>query len=452
MKRRIGIGRLGLLLLVAASAACGQGKSNVDKGGRASEDANGTRQEAGAEPNKAQTVAVPNRSDHRVYWKDGIRFDTADEMVKLKIGCRLHLDFSFADDDHDVKRNIGRQSDEQEFRRARLYLSGTIHRNFDFKVEYDFDGGDDEFKDVYVEMKDLLPIGSMRVGHFKEPFTLEEVISDNYTTFVERALPNVFAPSRKNGAMIHSALWGKKKHERLTYAVGFFRDTEKFDDDWSEGESAGTARLTLLPYYDEAGNGRRLIHVGAAVSHRDGDGTFDYSERPESHKADTFADTGDFRADDFMLYGLEAAVVLGPFSAQGEYLCVDVDRRSPDVASDVGFDGYYVEASYFITGEHRPYKNSAGKFDRVEPKRDFNPMRGGPGAWQVAARYSRIDLDHKDIQGGSLDNVTLGANWHWNPNMRIMFNYVMADLHRVFGGRALHAEANYTLVRLQVNF
>lgn len=91
------------------------------------------------------------------------------------------------------------------------------------------------------------------------------------------------------------------------------------------------------------------------------------------------------------------------------------------VGLDLDFSGYYIEASYFITGEHRRYKG--GAFSRVKPKHNFTPGKSvGPGAWQVAFRYSNIDLNDFDegILGGQEDNLTIGLNWHINPNVRWM--------------------------------
>ena len=96
--------------------------------------------------------------------------------------------------------------------------------------------------------------------------------------------------------------------------------------------------------------------------------------------------------------------------------------------------------------------NSEGRFGRLKPRKDFDLRKGGPGAWQAGVRYSRLDLNDSDIQGGELDNVTLGINWHWSSNIRLMFNYVMVDLDRIFDGRSTDADATYTMLRFQMAF
>ena len=46
----------------------------------------------------------------------------------------------------------------------------------------------------------------------------------------------------------------------------------------------------------------------------------------------------------------------------------------------------------------------------------------------MAARISHLDADDGMLDGGKLTDVTAGVNWYLNPNTRVMFNYVLADL------------------------
>ena len=129
--------------------------------------------------------------------------------------------------------------------------------------------------------------------------------------------------------------------------------------------------------------------------------------------------------DHFNALNPELALVLGPLSLQAEYL--QTLAKTPEV-SDPEFFGWYVEASYFLTGESRPYDTRKGVFGRIQPKRDFNWGEGsGWGAWQVGARWSQLNLNSGGIGGGRLQDLTLGLNWYLNPVMRVMFNYVYGD-------------------------
>lgn len=368
------------------------------------------------------------------YWDKGIRLKSTDGNFKLKIGGRIQADWAWISEDANVEAAIGKQQDGTEFRRARLYFSGDIYENVFFKTQFDFAGGDADFKDVYVGVKGVPVVGHIRVGHFKEPFSLEELTSSKYITFMERSLPNVFAPSRNSGVAIYNAELDK----RMTWAVGLFRDTDGYGDS-DDNSTSASVRVTGLPWYAE--KGKRLAHVGVAYNLQTPDDTVRFRSRPEMHFSDRFVDTGSFAADRVGKLGLEGALVYGPFSVQSEYILADVDSVA---TGDPGFSAFYVYAGYFLTGEHRKYKNSAGTFSRVKPKRNFG-KDGGPGAWEVAVRYSMLDLNDAAVSGGKLEDVTAGVNWYLNPNARFMLNYVLADLEGVGDAEAL-------MMRFQIDF
>ena len=226
-------------------------------------------------------------------------------------------------------------------------------------------------------------------------------------------------------------------NDRVTWAAGLFRhNTDSFgtslDDD--SGWNA-TARITALPYYED--DGRRLLHVGLGYSHQNPDRTFRYRARPESGAAVRYLDTRhplsgrDFRADQVDLWAAELAGQYGPFSFQSEYLRSDVDTVD---AGHRSFDGYYLQAGYMLTGEHRSYSLKDGVFGGVKPRRPFS-LDGGLGAWELALRLSELDLDDGPVYGGQERNWTIGLNWYLNPVARVMLNYVRADInHALYGG------------------
>lgn len=371
----------------------------------------------------------------RAYWKEGIRLETPDKAFLIKIGGRLQNDWMVATEDDDIKSAVGSIENGTEFRRARLYLAGLLYETIEFKLQYDFAGGETAFKDVYVGVLDLPVVGNLRVGHYKEPFSLEELTSSKYITFMERGLPNAFAPSRNTGFMVHN----HAGNERVTWAAGVFRESDEFGDGEGDGGFSFTGRLTGLPWY--ADDGRYLVHLGVAYSFRNpDDDETRWSARPEAHLAPRLADTRALSADSAQLLGLEAAILYGPASIQGEYVYAKADTAGAD--PDLG--GFYIYASYFLTGENRPYKRTDAAFDKVKPNRNFAyGERSGPGAWEVAARYSHLDLNDAALEGGRLDDFTAGLNWYLNPNVRISANYVLAD--RDEGGEAHIGEMRFQL-------
>jgi len=377
-----------------------------------------TKQEAVKEKTKS--------GDMDVLWKDGLRIQTEDKKVELKIGGRVYADAGWMSEDSGLKEQVGKLNDTAEFRTARIYTEGTFLNNFIFKAEYDFAGGDADFKDVYLGYKGIPYLGTLKIGHFKEPFSLEELTSSRFITFMERSLGNAFVPGRNIGAALNNAFLGDAKHPRLTWAVGLFRDANDFGNA-AFNEWNFTTRVTGLPWYED--DGRKLLHIGAAYSYRPPHATVRYRTRPESHMAAYFIDTGNIPAKNSNLIGLEAALVYGPFSLQGELMQAFVDRTN-------GINNFYAgygQVSYFLTGENRVYKNSSGAFDRVRPKNDFNLFKlidgdwTALGAWEMAGRWSGINLLNHDIDTGILHDTTIGLNWYLNPNMRIMANYIHSN-------------------------
>ncbi|MFQ5739244.1 MAG: porin [Acidobacteriota bacterium] len=371
-----------------------------------------------------------------LYWKDGVRMSSEDGSFRLKLGGRIMNDWAVLEGDQSLKEEVGPLPGGTEFRRARFYLSGRIYDRVEFKAQYDFAGGDADFKDVYLGLRDLPALGTLRVGHFKEPFALEELTSSKYITFMERSLHNVFSPSRNTGLLFqNSAL-----DERLRWALGAFRDGDAFGDNKGNGGYNFTARVSGLPWY--RGEGNRLLHLGLSYSHRNPhNNQLRLRERPEAHLAPNFVDTGLIAARSQDLLGFEAALVRGPFSLQGE---ITESFVSAIGRADPRFSGFYVEGSYFLTGEHRVYDRSEGAFGRVRPHSNFLQHQGR-GAWQLAARFSRLDLSDAGIEGGEVNNFTFGVNWHLNPNTRVMWNYVFSDPEGL-------GEANIAQTRFQIDF
>lgn len=373
----------------------------------------------------------------RPFWKEGLRFENASKTVSLKIGGRIQADYAFFEEDGRIRRQFGDDfADGTEFRTTRLYIEGEIDHNIEFKAQYDFANGETDFKDVYLGLVEVGEWGGIRAGQFKEPFSLEELTSSNYITFMERALPNAFSPARNVGVMWYRSF----ADERVTGAFGVFRKVDTSGRGQSDQQFAFTGRATALPWYEDGG--KKLLHVGLGYTHQEYKESVRLSARPESHLAPRLVDTGTFSADSGDIVGLEMAYVNGPLSFQGEFMQAFIGGSDIPVRNSE-FWGAYVMGSYFLTGENRPYKRSSGSFDRVKPIHNYGP--DGWGAWELAARYSRLNLNDGIIRGGRMEDVTLGLNWYLNPNVRVMWNYVLANPSR--GGLV-----NIFETRLQIAF
>ncbi len=316
--------------------------------------------------------------------------------------------------------------------------------DLEFKLQFDFAGGDADIKDAYLRFKNLPFVGNVTIGHFKEPFSLEELTSSKYITFMERALPNVFAPGRNMGIMAQNHAFKK----RATWAVGLFRDVNDYADGDADGGNAYnlTGRATWLPWYED--KGRKLVHLGVAYSLRHPEDAVQIRQRPEAHfVSQYFTDTGLFDAEWLNVFGGEFALVYGPFSIQGEYIGIAADAP---VAGNPCMNGFYMQTSYFLTGEHRVYDTKNGIFKRVKPKKNYSRKDGGWGAWEVAARYSFLDLDDGSLADSArtMQNATIGLNWYLTPNVRLMWNYIRSYVD----GNDVSSAADIFAMRAQVDF
>ncbi len=393
----------------------------------------------------------------RAYWKEGFFLETADKAFKIQIAGWAFADAVWirADDDLEkaptapgVAAPVGDQEDYFDFRTARLWLTGTLYERIEFKAQYEFaesTPNQAQVKDLYIGVNRIPVIGNVRVGQFKEPFSLDQLTSLRSVMFMERALTDAFAPSRHTGAMIFNA----PLEERMTWAAGVFRNTDSWGRETSEGEYDLTGRLTGLPWNAE--EGRQLWHLGAGYSHRSPtDDAVRIRQRPETHDASRFTDTGTMtNVESADLLGLESAVVWGPVSVQGEWVSefLHRNRKAPDDSNE--FEGWYGQASWFVTGESRAYKKSAGAFDRVRPKANFLDGKGGTGAFELAVRYSRLDLIDGAVDGRRMGDLTAGVNWYLNPMTRIMLNYIHSEVEN--RGNDV-GDADIFSMRFQVDF
>jgi phosphate-selective porin OprO/OprP len=190
---------------------------------------------------------------------------------------------------------------------------------------------------------------------------------------------------------------------------------EEFDKD----KLTVSVRGTFAPINREVNGLHQVLHLGGSYRHREAGALLDcgltvcvdddlnalYQYRARGadlHLADRFVDTPQiFDKDD--MWHLEAAFVWGPFSMQGEY--AQLEAKIPRNIQSFGFDtdprvsptynGWYVDGSWYLTGETRTYEASEGNFGRTKVKRPVFGGSGGWGAWQIDGRYDVLDLTDK---------------------------------------------------------
>ncbi|MEX0899740.1 MAG: porin [Gammaproteobacteria bacterium] len=299
-----------------------------------------------------------------------------------------------------------------EVRAARIGVTGAVAPTLSYKLEADFAGDRATIKDAYLQFAGW-ERATVTVGNLKPAFSLENLIGLPKATFLERASPNVFAFSETLGAAIATGGDG------WSLGATLFGETPGTVVDGNEGIGLA-ARTTFAPVRDDS----NLIHFGVSGFYkRLGDQALRVRQRPEARIFSTrLVDTGALDADANASFGVEFAAVQGPLSLQAEYIQSRVDLT----AGDASFDGAYVFASWFLTGERRPYTTRNGTFGNVKPAQAIDD--GGRGAFELALRYSTLDLDDGAVAGGVQDNVTLGLNWYATDAVRFTANWVYFDV------------------------
>jgi len=369
----------------------------------------------------------------------------AAKKPSVKVDGRVFLDWTWFTQDAGSVTQIGDQENGFEPRAAWIGVGGKMNQVFEWKLSMNFAGTqpndlDDDFlspvfQDTYGQMNELPLVGHAKIGYFKEPMSLELQTSSRFITFMERSFVNDMIPSYNLGGMIFDTAF----NDRVTWATGVFTGnldnrTLRFQDD---GHGAfWTSRATFLPWYDEGSGGRGLWHVGGSYSYHALNGEdARYRARPQCHIGSRIVDTTAMAANYTNTVGVETAFLYGPFSIQSEYVEAYVNRTGGDETAQ--FNAFYIQTSFFLTGENRSYSKKKGSFGRVTPYEPVFRVRDadgciqtGKGAWEVAYRLSTIDLNDADITGGNATTHTLGLNWYLTPNMRVVLNYINAETRK----------------------
>ncbi|MFM8274567.1 MAG: OprO/OprP family phosphate-selective porin, partial [Gemmata sp.] len=392
------------------------------------------------------------------YWRNGLRFESADKNFSLFVGGRVQFDGVSYLTTTAMRRNTPGTSlleDGVSFRRVRLDMGGTIYKNIDFYTQVDFANGFLSVPnstsvtnatyptDLWVQYKELPLLGNVRVGNQKPLYSFEHLTSSRFLTFLERSLGfDAFAEGQNNGFEPGITAFDTFNDKRGTWGVGVFKSTRSpFGWNVGRNEAEVNGRLTYLPVYED--DGRYLVHVGVGAAHRDLDqdqarfrARLDARNSPSAFSP-LVSDTGLFFGNHQQLVVPEFVAVAGPWSLQSEYYgswVHDAQAVGPNNTrlanrGTVYMQSVYAEVGYFLTGENRAYNRESAVFGRVVPRTPLAWSRTGFtgwGAWQVAARYSYLDLNSKDIRGGTVNDMTLGLNWFLNPNMKLQSNYFLA--------------------------
>lgn len=421
------------------------------------------------DPNDAAGTKMNGRFGRR-FTNNGLWFESPDKVFQFHLGGRTQMDSSFFSAGHPVQfgpKGIGPLRDGVDIRRMRIRAEGAMYENMLYVMEWDFINtsipqGKAGFPpltstantpaagipvplDLWVTFRKIPYIGHIRIGNQKEPIGFERLTSSRFLNFMERSFNHdVFYGPFDNGFIPGISTFNTYADRFGTYALGLYKNvTNPYAYDIGGGNYKVTGRVTgLLLYQDD---GRDVMHLGVSARESGYDnGTARFRARgPEragiSSTWPLYANTGVINGHGGQQdLNLESANVFGPWTIDAEYLFHWGHNASFPGKADVGtvfYSGGYVEVLYFLTGEHRAYIRESGLYDRVVPRKNAYWVEGkdgaanefGYGAWQVGARYNYLNLNDKSINGGILNDVTLGLNWFINPNLKFQFNYSVTD-------------------------
>ncbi len=397
---------------------------------------------------------------------------TADEQNCIALTSRLHWDVG----GYDYRPNSAATSPQkldsgENVRRARIGVLGKFLGDWNYALIYDFGGSSDGFggtapgslpgggtsgiENAYLSYTGLKPFGgkmAIEGGIMDLPWTLDEATSSNDILFMERASAGVVATNIAAGDF-RSAI-GTRWWNDTFWAGGYVTGP-------TTGAIHSASSVTPAGTSEQYGAVARVagqvvsgpdysFHLGAdaewliqpprnLVTQAQ---TLTLSDRPELRIDPTsLVSTGAIaNVSGAQVYGVEAAGNYGPLFFQGEYYWFNIDRTAntglpPFGASSLKFQGGYAEASYVLTGESHKYNPASASYGGIAPAHPFSLQGGSWGAWEVAGRFSTIDLNDQlataaGIAGGRQNIYTAGLNWYVSSNIRFMFNYLHGDISK----------------------
>lgn len=99
-------------------------------------------------------------------------------------------------------KNSASGADTFEVRRARIGINGTLWKHVDFEVLTNLVGSSTNVVHRAYINYNHNSSAQIRVGRFKQPFSLEEQTSANAIDFMERSYGNQMVAGQRNGAMV----------------------------------------------------------------------------------------------------------------------------------------------------------------------------------------------------------------------------------------------------------
>jgi len=340
----------------------------------------------------------------------------------MQLGFAPIIDYNVSIQDSNSIKQVGKQENRFDLRSGRFSIRGKIlfKHAWSYMISMEYKGMDRTEDDPpfgFTDIKFVIPVfrnWNLSLGKIKETFSYEMVGDAANLPHQERIL-NPFFTSRNIGATFGRTL----ANDRMTVVAGWFNNWWVDGQSFNESANTFTARITGLPIYDA--NGKRFIHIGISYRFLEAEnGVLRLKGKNESNISPNYVDTKDFPGDHLQNIGFEQLWSLTNFSILNEY----IHSWASTPAGIEQFNGYYVTASYIISGEQRPYDKKAAYARRVKPD-------GKGGAFELVFRTSRVDLTTKHIDGGVLNRVSFGFNWWATQYWKAGLSYGVTNLEKM---------------------
>jgi phosphate-selective porin OprO/OprP len=436
------------------------------------------------------------------------------KLPSVRVTGFAQLDYGAFSQDAASLANLGDIQDGVGFRRARIQAVGNLSEFTRYSFEMDFAvPGRPSFMDVWGEQTNVPWFGNVRIGHFRQPTTMDSWTSIRHMEFLERSLPfQAMDPFRRVGIMSWYNM-GEDDRTLIAYSVygtgfsfansggvtptnGTLGDTRFATQIGDIGGVSAALRGTHLLYWDPYAGDRYLLHIGGGYNYSQIGGanngpltaantdarTYQARAIPEFFVGDPaggvfggqssaagtpfVVDSGRFLANDFQFFHTELGGNYGPAHFQTEYMATLIDQVA---GPQVFYHGAYVQCGYFLTGENCGYNKQMGALDyNVKPFREFFGLGRdqwfcGWGAWEIAARYSYVNLASTNVvnpvvnninlphtpNAGIVNDATLALNWWWNQYTRVQFNYINVSQNPNVGATGI---TNIYAARFQFEF
>jgi phosphate-selective porin OprO/OprP len=349
--------------------------------------------------------------------KKGFTVNSADKAFSMNVGGYVQFD------SRTFFQNAAPGVDQFLLRRVRPTISGTVFRDFEYKIMPDFGGGSAVIRDAYVNYH-FKPELQLELGQFKTPVGLEYLQSAKNLAFNERSLASDLVPDRDLGVELHGDLFGGI----ASYDAGIFNgvpdgaNTSGGDGDNTK-EVAG--RLFFEPWKTTEVDALKGLGLGVGGSYGDADGTSAVSKYKTVGQQTFFQyNTGVAGDGQHWRISPQAYYYYGPFGLLGEYVESSQKVSLGANSATLNNTAWEVTGSWILTGEKNSYKG-------VEPDQPFNPTKGHWGAWGLFARYSQLDVDSAAFPifanpakyASAAREWSVGLSWWLNSNVRVQTSF-----------------------------